>query len=430
MKSKREWLAALVVTALALSTAVSSWTAEIKRTPFAREEAAQAENSPYAAKMVRVDNWIFPSGIYGTRPDPLDQVDEVIEKMNARLAEQGLSFSDLRQVTYFVKDGAADPVAVLNRSGQAVARLALKRPRGVGTIIRLPSMPGNSAVMLDIVAGAPLEKGTDTDGYRRVQAAFGPFKDSIDTISGNGILFTAGFEAMDFQHDFKVPATLEEQVTAVVNKLDNAFKNAGLSLANMVQHNIYYNYKLGVDPSAIVRKFHEEMNKREPLHKSHPGVGAMMGVDGMAHPAFMLEVDAVGTTRKPQEVKYVPFTETPEDVCKTATVGALTYVVDVVGVEYANNLKYPDSLDAQIELAVKNLRDMLRKAGLDLENLVKIRLMVKKGAGDAGKVRSKFYQVLTSYAPALKAQPPAETLMFVEKLDRELAFQIVAIAAR
>ena len=156
----------------------------------------------------------------------------------------------------------------------------------------------------------------------------------------------------------------------------------------------------------------------------------MMGVNGMAHPAFMLEVDAVGTTIKPQEVKCVPFTETPEDVCKTATAGSLTFVVDVVGVEYANNLRYPDSLDAQIELAVKNLRDMLQKAGLDLPNLVKIRLMVKKGAGDPDRVRAKFYQVLAHHAPALKAQPAAETLMFVEKLDRELAFQIVSIAAK
>ena len=155
----------------------------------------------------------------------------------------------------------------------------------------------------------------------------------------------------------------------------------------------------------------------------------MMAVNGMAHPSFMLEVDAIGTTAKPEEVKSVPFTETPMDVNKTAGVGGLTFIVDVVGVEYDNNLKYPESLDDQIDLSVKNLRTMMKQAGLDLSDLVKIRLMVRKGAGDAEKVRAKFYQALTKQAPRLKRQPAAETLMYVEKLDRELAFQIVAIAA-
>jgi enamine deaminase RidA (YjgF/YER057c/UK114 family) len=319
-------------------------------------------------------------------------------------------------------------MAVLTRFHQVATRLApsLKTLRSAGTIIRVPSMPGNSAIMLDIVAGAPLAKGAGTDGYRRVPFVYGP-QEIVETVTGNQIMLTAGLEAMDFQHN-TLPPTIEEQVTVVVDKLEHAFKSAGLSLSQMVQHNIYY--KMGTDAAVIVQKFHDEINKREPLHKRYPGVGAMMGVDGMAAPGFLLEMDAVGTTLKPQDVKSVPFTEVQMDVCKTATVGGLTFVVDVVGVEYANNMKYPEGLDAQIELTVKNLRDMLQKAGLDLANLVKVRLMVKKGAGDPDKVRAKFYEAVTRYAPAFKTQPAAETLLFVEKLDRELLFQTVAIAAK
>jgi len=240
-------------------------------------------------------------------------------------------------------------------------------------------------------------------------------------------MFTAGLEAMDFQRNTLAP-TLDEQVTAIVDKLEHAFKSAGLSLAQMVQHNIYY--KVGADASAIVEKFHKEINKREPLHKKYPGAGAMMGVDGMAATGFLLEIDAVGTTVKPEQIQGVPFTEVSMDVNKTATVGGLSYIVDVVGAEYANNMAYKDGLDGQIALAVKNLRDFMQQGGLELKDLVKVRLMVKKGAGDAEKVRAKFYEEVARYAPGFKARPAAETLMFVEKLDRELVFQIVAIAAK
>jgi enamine deaminase RidA (YjgF/YER057c/UK114 family) len=428
MNFKRLWLAApLLVAALVLSTALSGWTAEIKRTPFTKQEAAQPENSAQAAKIVTVDNLVFPSGIYGTKPNALDQVDEVIEKMNARLAEQGLTFGNMLQHTWFVKDGV-DPIAVLTRFGEAVNRVApsLKKLRSVGTIIRLPEMPGNSMVMLDIVAGKPLARGEDTDGYKRVPFVYGS-QGIVESISGNKIMFTSGMEALDFQNMKLVP-NLEDQIAVIVGKLESAFKNHGLSLAQMVQHNIYY--KVGADPSVIVQKFHEEMNKREPLHKKYPGVGAMMAVDGMAMPGFWLEIDAVGTTIKPEEIKGVPYAEVAMDVNEVATVGDLSYIVDVVGNEYSGDMKYPEGMDAQIELAVKNLRDFMKPAGLDLSDLVKVRLMVKKGAGAADKVRAKFYQEVARYAPGFKAQPAAETLIFVEKLDRGLVFQVVPIAAK
>lgn len=428
MKAEQLSFVAPLVAALILGLSLSGWTAEIKRIPFTKQEAAQSENPAQASKLVSVDNLVFPSGVFGTKPNPIDQVDEVIEKMNARLAEQGLGIGNMLQHTIFVKDGTVEPVAVLDRFHKVATRLApsLKTLRSVGTIIRIPSMPGNSAVMLDIVAGKPLAKGADTDGYKRVPFVYGP-QEIAESVTGNQFMFTAGLEAMNFQNG-SLPNMLDEQVTVIVEKLEHAFKSAGLSLAQMVQHNIYY--KIGADASAIVEKFHKEINKREPLHKKFPGVGAMMGVDGMAAAGFLLEIDAVGTTVKPEQIKGVPFTEVSMDVNKTATVGGLSYIVDVVGADYAKNMAYKDGLDGQIELAVKNLRDFMQQGGLELKDLVKVRLMVKKGAGDAEKVRAKFYGEVARYAPGFKVQPAAETLMFVEKLDRELVFQIVAIAAR
>lgn len=429
MSAKKQALTAASLAALLpLGLALPARSAEIVRVPFTKQEAARPENPARASRMVSVDNLVYPSGVYGTRPDPLDQVEEVVETMHARLAGQGLGIGNMLQHTIFVKDGAVDTMAVLDRFHKAATRLApgLKTRRSVGTIIRVPEMPGTSAVMLDIVAGKPLAQGADTDGYKRVPFVYGP-QEIAETVTGGRFMFTAGLEAMDFRNG-TLPKTLDEQVTAVVDKLEQAFKRAGLSLAQMVQHNIYY--KVGADASAIVEKFHAEINKREPLHKKYPGVGAMMGVDGMAAPGFLLEMDAVGTTAAPEEIKGAPYTEVPMDVDKTATVAGLSHIVDVVGVEYANGMAYKDGLEGQIELTVKNLRDFMRAGGLDLKDLVKVRLMVKKGAGDAEKVRAKFYDALARLAPELKDAPPAETLLYVEKLDREIVFQIVPISAK
>ncbi|HPW16838.1 MAG TPA: Rid family hydrolase [Candidatus Aminicenantes bacterium] len=428
MNAKKPGSIALALAALALGLAVQARSAEVKRVPFTKEEAARPENPAQAAKMVSVDNLVFPSGVYGTKPDPLDQVEEVIETMHARLAEQGLGIGNMLQHTIFVKDGAVSPGAVLDRFHKTATRLApsLKTLRSVGTIIRVPQMPGTGAVMLDIVAGKPLAQGADDDGYKRVPFVYGP-QEIAETVTGGRFMFTAGLEAMDFRNG-TLPKTLDEQVTAVVDKLEQAFKGAGLSLTQMVQHNIYY--KVGSDAAAIVEKFHAEIGKREPFHKKYPGVGAMMGVNGMAAPGFLLEMDAVGTTAKPEEIKGAPYTEVPMDVNKTATVAGLSHIVDVVGVEYANDMAYKDGLEGQIDLTVRNLRDFMRAGGLELKDLVKVRLMVKKGAGDAARVRAEFYEALSRLAPELKAHPPAETLIYVEKLDRELVFQVVPVSAK
>lgn len=428
---RRGFAVPMVVAALMLAQPLSAWAAQITRVPFTKQEAARAGTPSQAAKLVVVDNLVYPSGIYGTKPNALDQVDEVIDTMNARLAEQGLSFGNMLQHTWFVKDGAADPIAVLGRFSEAIKRVAPTLGttlRSVGTIIRVPEMPGNSLVMLDIVAGKPLARGAgvDADGYRRVPFVHGP-DGIVETVSGNRIMFTSGMEALNFQN-MKLPTSLDEQITVVVDKLEAAFRNHGLTLAQMIQHNIYY--RAGADASVIVEKFHAEMNKREPLHKQHPGVGAMYGVNGMAMPAFWLEVDAVGTTAKPADIRSAPYTEVPMDVHKTATVGDLTYLVDVVGQTYAGDMPYPRELDAQIDLAVKNLRDFMKLGNLALGDMVKVRLAVLKGAGTAEYVQGKFHEAMERYAPGYKAKPAAETLLFVEKLDRDLKFMIVPIAAK
>lgn len=383
-----------------------------------------------ASEIVSVNNIVFPSAIYGTAQDPLEQVEEVVEKTDALLAKYGLGIGNMLQHTIFVKDGAASPIDVLERFHATATRLApsLKEQRSVGTIIRVPELFHKEAViMLDLVAGVPLQKEQAEDGYRRIPFTFGP-EEIAETIGDEKIVFTAGLEAMDFEHG-TLAQDIENQIVAIVGKLDTAMKSAGLSLSHMVQHNLYVTK--GTDPMRVIQKFHEEVLKHDPQSQNYPSTGALMVVDGMAAPGFLLEMDAVAAKNDPGSLERVLFTETEANVAKAVSTDDLVYVAAMPGADFSSNMEVPEGIDAQVELAVKNLHNVLQQAGLSLDNIVKHRLVLKNGAADPAAVRTRFYEAAGRYAPDFKGNPGAETFLIVEGLPSdEQLFAVVAIASR
>jgi enamine deaminase RidA (YjgF/YER057c/UK114 family) len=398
--------------------------AEIQRTLDPKQKAIGS------AQLVTVNNIVFPAAIYGTDPDPLKQIDEVLEKMHAVLAQRGLGMGNMLQHTIFLKEGSISPMAVLDRFHATARRLApsLKELRSVGTIIRVPELPDKRAViMLDMVAGAPLQKGQGQDGYTRIPFKFGP-EEIAETIADDKILFTAGTEGMDFEHG-TIADNIDDQIVTVVKKLDDGVKKAGLTLSNMVQHNIYMTK--GSDPMHVIQKFHGELRKHDPEAKNYLGTGSIMIVDGMAGQGFLLEMDAVLTKHSPKDVKRVPFSEIQMDVVKTAALEDLVFVTAMPGADLAKNMAYAKGIDAQIELAVKNVHNALQKSGLALANIVKHRLLLKKEAADIAHVRAKFYEVVNRLAPQFKKNPSAETFLVLEALEApDDLFEVSVIAAR
>lgn len=414
MRTTAALLVALLTTALAASAA------EIERTP-ARDGRAD---------LVATGNLVFLSGVFGTDPEPARQVEEVIERAHALLAERGLGIGNMLQHTIFLKDGAVSPMEVLGRFHATATRLApsLKTHPSVGTIIRVPELaaPG-AAVMLDMVAGAPLGKeGTEGDGYHRIPFTFGP-QEIAETIADEVHLFTAGTEAMDFEHG-TLPQTIDAQIAAVMDKLQAGVKKAGLDLHQMLQHNIYITH--GNDPMHVLGKFHEEMRKRDPRAKEFLGTGSLFVVDGMAGNGFLIEIDAVFTRKAADQVKRVPFTEMPIDVVKTAATESLVFVTSMPGADLGAEAKPAAGIDAQIEKAVRNVAQALEAAGVPLANLVKHRLALHKSV-DVARARARYREVITRLAPELGNHPDAETILLVEALESEGGLcELSVIAAR
>lgn len=427
MKAKRTlplWAVAAFATAFAASAP------GVRRIPYSKAEAAALGVPPGAAKMVAVGNLVFPSAVYGSVQDPLGQVEEVVERTHALLAEHGLGIGNMLQHTIFLKDGAASPMNVLTRFHATATRLApsLKERRSVGTIIRVPRFHDpKAAVMLEIVAGAPSKKDRAEDGYRRVPFTFGP-QEIVETVGDDKLVFTAGLEAMDFEHGTLAPQ-IDEQVAAIVGKLDAALNKAGLSLNHVVQHNLYITRT--TDPAHAVRRFHDEVRKRAPEAKRYLSAGTVMVVDGMAAPGFLMEMDAVAARSRPESLQRVPFAGAALDVAQAVAADGLVYLSAMPGADFAAGKAVPGSIDEQVEAAVKNVRTALERAGLSLAHMVKHRIVMKQGVADPAHVRARFYEAVIRHAPAVRANPSAETFLIVEALaGAERSFEVAVIAAR
>jgi enamine deaminase RidA (YjgF/YER057c/UK114 family) len=118
------------------------------------------------------------------------------------------------------------------------------------------------------------------------------------------------------------------------------------------------------------------------------------------------------------------------DIVKSVAVDDVVFLAGMEGVDYAkNNTVSPNVLD-QVEVAVRKIDDALKVSGLSIANMVKHKLYVKVGP-DPEQVRQAFHKAAARLAPALSANPSAETLVVVEALaGQRLLFEASVIAAR
>lgn len=390
--------------------------------PASKQAAGHAAHQG-APDVVSAGGLVFPSIAAGTHGTVLEQVDEIVKSMHDRLAKAGTGgIGNMMQHTIYLKDGAASPIEILGRFHADARKLApsLVDQPSVGTIVRVPAFPDkNTLVAVDLVAGA----GKTAD-FKRTPFTFGP-KEIVETIGTGPIVFTAGLEAMDFEHGKLVPG-IDEQIEIIVAKLDAAMKKAGLEVGNMISHNLYVTR--GTDPIHVIQKFHEATRKYSPGLKDHPSVGTLVLVDGMAVPGFLLEIDAVAAKGDPAALKRVPFTEMPMDIAKTVDAGQLVFVAGMEGVDFEKGGKVSPDVMEQADVAAKKIDASLRQAGLSIADVVKYKMYVKNGA-DPEAVRARFRQAVARLAGG-KQPKSAETLVVVEGLaGPSLQFEVTAIAA-
>jgi enamine deaminase RidA (YjgF/YER057c/UK114 family) len=409
---------------LFVSLGAGPWAATVVRT---RYPAGQGKD--HIAKVVSVNRLVFPSGAMATSGDIAQQVDQVVEQIHRELGDVGLGIGNMIQHTIYVRDGAVQPMQVLNRFHVTARKLApsLVGKASAGTILRVPSFPDPSTlVALDVIAANPGKGQTDT--FTRYRFKAGP-QEIVETVTVDDFVYTAGLEAMDFVTRVTPPNDLDRQVEIIVGKIQSALQTNGLSIGNMVSHNLYVTK--GTSTGRVIQKFHEAARKLAPGLAKQPSVGTLAVVNGMASPAFLMEFDVIAAHAKPRGQRddyrrflFVP----PMDIAESVEVDDVIFLAGMEGGETGGRTS-PDVM-RQVEIAVKKVDDTLRKSGLSIANMVKHKLYIKNGQ-DVKAVTAQFHKAAQRLAPGLAKNPSAETVIVVEGLAGEsLLFEVSAIAAR
>ena len=233
---------------------------------------------------------------------------------------------------------------------------------------------------------------------------------------------------MDFVNRVPPPNDPDRQVETIVNKIQSALRKNGLTIGNMVSHNLYVTK--GADPGRVIQKFHELARTLAPGLAKQPSVGTLAVVNGMASPAFLMEFDAIAahpkTKGQPDTYRRFPFVP-PMDIVESVDVDDVIFLSGMEGTESGNGFTNPVR---QVEVAVKKIDDTLKRSGLSIANMVKHKLYIKNGQ-DVKALRLAFHKAAQRLSPALAKNPSAETVIVVEGLAGDsMLFEVSIIAAR
>lgn len=118
------------------------------------------------------------------------------------------------------------------------------------------------------------------------------------------------------------------------------------------------------------------------------------------------------------------------DICKTLTVGKLVFLSGTEAMDYEKGGAVPEDMSKQIKVVVKKMNAALEEIGLNIGNMIKHTIYMKKGAANPIDVIQKFHQECYRLAPSLKEKPSTGTLAVVEGLAVDtFKIEVDAIAA-
>lgn len=118
-----------------------------------------------------------------------------------------------------------------------------------------------------------------------------------------------------------------------------------------------------------------------------------------------------------------------QEFAKAIVVGNLVFLSGFSGRAIETGQVTSEDVLEQIEVALAKVNSALQDLGLSLANMVKHTIYVKEGEDTAAVLR-KFKDVCYRYAPSLKEEPDAGTLVVVSGLYQEdMKVEIDVIAA-
>ncbi len=102
--------------------------------------------------------------------------------------------------------------------------------------------------------------------------------------------------------------------------------------------------------------------------------------------------------------------------------GGVLYVSGQIAIDVNNNNQIPESIEDQTHIVIRNLKNVLKEAGLELNNIVKTTIYLKD--------MNDFVAVNTIYAEYFNISKPARATVEVSRLPKDVRIEMDCIALK
>ncbi|MBT4482583.1 MAG: RidA family protein [Candidatus Latescibacteria bacterium] len=283
-----------------------------------------------------------------------ERVRQCLENIRGNLKSAGMDMENVVKAWVFLDD--------IRHYGEMNSVFAEFFPKGfpTRTTIAVGWLPGGAQIEITCIAYSDLSEKR-VAGKPPSELPGLPFSSGI--IAGK-TLYISG--QGDHLHDGGHPPTFEEQVRQSMRNVENILKEAGLDFRHVVWSNVYLdNY----DNLGIVNKVYSEFFEfgNEPAR-------ATVFVDALPVGSH-IEITCIATTDLSQRkvVRPASMRSGPEGLAMTASPGVWAgdtlYLSSQAGYNPITG-SVPGGMESQFKLMMQNHMEVIREAGLGIENVV------------------------------------------------------------
>ena len=247
----------------------------------------------------------------------------------------------------------------------------LSDPGPVGTALRIAGL-GYADLMIEI-------DGVAAVGGKRLRIMPKDHWDwSIPVPLSQGwmvdnLLFVGGQVSADARGRAVAPGDIATQTRNTYRFIHNVLKGAGADFGDVVQLNIFYRYDgppEGLPP--YVRRIHEV--SREFLPEPGPA-GITARVSGLAYEDLLIEIEAIAAVGLPKQ-RLAPAHHWSwadgRPFVQGWKVGDFVFLSGQLALDEAGRVRSPGDIEEQTHQVFQGMRRVLREAGSDLKDLVKL----------------------------------------------------------
>ena len=385
----------------------------------------------------RVGDLIFVGGQVsadgrGRAINPSDiatQTRNTFQNISRVLKEAGADMADVVKLnTYYKFDGEGPAVSDFWEQMTRVRLEYLPDPGPAGTAVRVNGF-GSEDLLIEVEAIASV-------GVDRIRLMPKNHWDwSIPTPFSQGwkvgnLVFVGGQVSADDRGRTISPEDIASQTRNVFENIRRVLREAGADMTDVVKLNTYYQFD-GEGPE--ITDFWEQMTKVRLEYLPDPGpAGTAVRVSGFAHPDRLIEVEAIAVIGV-EKTRLMPKGHwdwsMPTPFSQGWKAGDLIIVGGQISADAQGHTISPGDIAAQTRNTFENISNVLKEAGADMTNVVKLNTYYKfDGEGPAV---TDFWQEMTKVRLEYLPDPgPAGTAVRVSGFAyQDLLIEVEAIAS-